>query len=930
MGWLGIFRNLLSGLSKSGPPPITSTLARPRLPSSGRAPENLSEPWHAAAAEQVARFWRVSREAGLSGDEVAARLQRYGPNLLPAIHPRSALALFAGQFVSLPVLLLGGSAALSIMTGGLADAVVILAVVLLNAGIGFAAEYTADRTIVSMLDLSEPEARVLREGRPQIIPGDEVVPGDLLLLARGDAVTADARLITAAWLTLDEAALTGESLPVEKDPAPLTNALVPLAERRNMVYRGTLVTGGQGLAIVIATGAHTEIGRIQALLAESLQPETPLQRQMRRLGTQLTWAVCAVSAAVFAAGLLHGSSALEMLRVAASLAIAAVPEGLPTVATVCLANGMRALLRHQVLARRLAAIEALGGVRVLCFDKTGTLTWNRMSAVAVRSGMRSYTVSGALFVSADRPIPPASRPELAKLLEVCALCSEAAVERRDGNWFIDGSSTEAALVRMALDAGVDVPALRERFPLLRTEQRTESQPYMTTIHRLSEGRELSALKGSPAEVLRLCHWHVKDGAVHRLGDGERRDLLAANVEMGRRGLRVLATACRETAPQAAEGFIWLGLVGLADPPRQGLRELMAEFRKAGVKPLMLTGDQSATAEAIAEALAFNGSGRVAAIPPADLETLPPERLAEAIRDASVFSRVAPSDKLKIVRALQRQGATVAMTGDGVNDAPALKAADVGIAMGSSGTRVARGVADLLLLDDNVASLLPAICEGRTVHENLRKSVHFIAATNMGEVLTMFGSVTAGLGQPFNPRQLLWINLLTDVFPALALAVEPSDRGIMSRPPRNPAEPVIGPREYGRLGAQAGIMTASAMAAYLAGLARYGPGAQAGTLAFLTLTSAQLLHGWSARSPERGLTLPPNPAMGYGLLAGFGLLALSQFVPGLTSLLGTVRVGAADAALCAALAAASFLANEALIKSQSQAKGTDNGNPEWAH
>jgi len=912
-GFFGFLRDLF-GRSRSGrPPELTPAVTRRHTaPLGGRAPETLPQAWHATPAHEAANFWRTSAEAGLTAAEAEARLNRYGVNLLSPIEPRSALSMLADQVQSLPVLLLIGSAALSLATGGIADAIIIGAVVILNAGIGFATEFHAERTIQSLLELSEPEATVIRDGAVQMVSSDEVVPGDTLVLRRGEPVVADARLVACTRLTVDEAALTGESMPLEKRPETLGIEPVALADRRNMVYRGTVVTGGQGLAIVVATGRHTEIGKIQSLLAGSIQPETPLQRQMRGLGTQLTWLICGVSAAMFGIGLLRGFSALEMLRSAVSLAIAAVPEGLPTVATVCLASGMRSLLRDKVLARRLSAIEALGGVQILFFDKTGTLTWNRMSAVAVYVGMRQHTVSGVTFLEGDRPIAAVAHAELSKLLEVCALCSEATAGTRDGEWTIEGSPTESALVRMALNGGVDVAGLRHRFPLLGIEHRTETQAHMTTLHRLPDGRTLIALKGSPAEVLQLCDWHAKDGRVHKLGEGERAEILAANAKMARGGLRVLAAACLEveSGSRGPHRFVWLGLVGLADPPRHGLKEAIAEFRRAGVRPLMLTGDQAATAEAIAKALALDGGEQPTAVHATDFDSLDAREAALLIRKASVFSRVTPSHKLQIVRALQSEGATVAMTGDGVNDAPALKAADVGIAMGQSGTRVACGVADLLLMDDSIASLLPAIREGRTVCENLRKSVHYIAATNASEMLVMFTSIAAGLGQPLNPRQLLWINLITDVFPALALAVEPADPGIMLRPPRDASQPIVGRPEYATLGRQSAIMTASAMSAYVYGLARYGGGVQAGTMAFLALTSAQLLHGLSVRSENRGSALAPNPAMRNGLLAGFGLLLASQFLPGLTSLLGATRIGAVDALVCAGAAVASFLANEA--------------------
>jgi P-type Ca2+ transporter type 2C len=938
-GVFGFLRDLFLRPARNHAPELTPSAPRRNL--AGRPPEALPQPWHSVEAAHASAFWRTSPSRGLAATEAMRRLEVYGANVLDPPQARSALAVLGEQFLSLPVLLLMGSAALSIATGGIADAIVISAVVAMNAGIGFATEYNAERAIMSLLDLSEPHARVIREGAVQMVSGDAVVPGDLLVFKRGESIVADARLIASNGLTLDEAALTGESLPAEKLPDPLSNAALALAERSNMVYRGTTVTGGQGVALVIATGRHTEIGRIQALLAESIQPETPLQRQMRELGSHLTWLICGASAAMFGLGLLRGFAPVEMLRSAVSLAIAAVPEGLPTIATVCLAGGMRSLMQQKVMARRLAAVETLGAIQVLCFDKTGTLTKNLMTAVAVHAGMRDYSVSQAAFIANGRPVAPGSRPELSKLLEVCGLCSEATAELRDDDWIVEGSPTEAALVRMALNSGLDVADLRTRYALLGIRHRTESEPYMATTHHLPNGRQMIAVKGSPTDVLRLCEWHADDGKVQRLGHAERAEVMAANARMARGGLRVLGAACQEHAPDAAPsgGLVWLGLVGLADPPRHGLKEVVAELHRAGVRPLMLTGDQAATAEAIAGALAMNGGGAVVAVQAPEFEAANPKTAASFVRNATVFSRVTPSHKLQIVQALQKEGAVVGMTGDGVNDAPALKAADVGIALGQSGTKVARGVADLLLADDDIASLVPAIREGRRVYEDLRKAVHYIAATNASEVMMMFGSLAAGLGQPLNPRQLLWINLLTDVLPELALAVEPLDPSAMSRPPRDPAQPVIGPPEYARLGLQAATMTGAAMGAYLYGLAR-GGGAHANTMAFLSLTSAQLLHGLTARSDHRG-PLPPNLAMRNGLLAGFGLLLASQLFPGLTSLLGTTRVGVVDAFVCAGAALASFVANEAMkppdhstnspdSSSNASSEVTANANTQWIH
>jgi Ca2+-transporting ATPase len=906
-GLFGFLRNLFGNAARSRE--VTWKEERSAAALTG---EIVSDFWHSMDAGEVERYWQTSAKAGLSAAESAGRLKKYGPNVLLPVQPRPAMAILAEQFVSLPVVLLLGSAALSVVTGGITDAIVIGAVVLLNAGIGFATEYKAERTVLSLLELSEPEAKVIRDSSAQIASGDSIVPGDLLVLRRGEAVVADARLVLARRLTVDEAALTGESMPVEKETGALGTALVPLSDRRNMVYRGTLVTGGEGLAIVVATGRQTEIGKIQELLAQAGQRDTPLQQQMDRLGTQLTWLICGVAAGMFAIGVLRGFSALDMLRGAVSLAIAAVPEGLPTVATVCLAHGMKALLQQNVLARRLAAVEALGAVETFCFDKTGTLTWNRMSVVEVDPVGERLVPRGNTFVAGERAAGLATHPALKKLLEICCLCTETTVEWRHGEWRVDGSSTETALVRIAMNVGVEPAELRRQFPLVEIRDRTEAAAYMTTIHRLPGGRKLIAVKGNPVEVLALCDWEARDSRIHKLGERERGEILAANSRMAGRGLRVLGVASQET-DETADGphrLVWLGLVGLADPPREGLRHVIARFRAAGVRPLLLTGDQAATAEAVAHDLAFNGDQELVTVRAADLEKAKGPEADSLLRRATVFSRVTPSNKLQIVRALQNAGMTVAMTGDGVNDAPALKAADVGIAMGQGGTKVAQGVADLLLLDDNIASLLPAIREGRTVYENLRKAVHYIATTNTSEVLLMFTSVAAGLGQPFNPRQLLWINLITDVFPELALAVEPADANIMERPPRDPTQPVIGRPEYARLGRQSAAITAAGMSAYLYGLWRYGGGAHSSTLAFLTLTSAQLLHGFTARSEARDGAAGPNPSMRNGLAAGFCLLLASQLIPGLSSLLGTNRIGLVDALVCGGAALGSFFANAA--------------------
>ncbi len=863
--------------------------------------------WHTATTGEVAGFWHTSPTQGLASSVAAERLAEYGPNVLPQPNGRSALQIFIDQFKSLPVLLLAGSAAVSVATGGIADAVVISAVVLLNASIGAYTEAQAERTVTSLLNLAEPVAVVVRDGRTAQIRAERVIPGDLILLARGGQVPADARLVAVDSLTVDESALTGESMPVDKVTRALSDPGLPLADRVNMVYRGSAITGGSGAAVVVATGRSTEIGAVQELIASSAQRETPMQRQLRALGGQMVWWTGGIAAAALALGLLRGYSLLEMARSAIALAVAAVPENLPTVATVALAGSVKSMMRNKVLVRRIEAVETLGTVEVVCFDKTGTLTLNQMSVVAVSAGKSRYEVSGGTFFSGGKPLELSVHPELLRLLEICSLCSEAELEQINGCVAVNGSPTEAALVRMALNSGLDVPALRRRYPLRTIFQRTDQQNRMTTIHDAGAGRTLEAVKGSPAEVLALCGRVANGGGLHPLTDAERRQIQGENERMAGAALRVLGVACRDTGEH---GLVWLGLVGIADPPREGLMELMREFRAAGIRPVMVTGDQTATAHAVGRALDLNGGRHLNVFDSTRLESLESAELGEGVSSAQIFSRVNPAQKLRIVRALQSTGAVVAMTGDGINDGPALKAADVGIALGRGGTQVAREVADVILTEDNIQTLLPAVREGRRVHDNIRKSIHYISATNASEVLLTLGSLAAGAGQPLTARQLLWINLITDVFPEIALAVGPAEPGIMRRPPADPWQPVLGKPELRRLGTQAAVMSGAAAAAYAYGISRYGAGARAGSIAFLTLTAAQLLHGFSARSESAGmLEGASNHMLSASLLGGFAALLLSQF--GLSAVLGTERVGLIDALVCGTASLASLTVNEAM-------------------
>jgi Ca2+-transporting ATPase len=873
--------------------------------------------WHVLPADEVLKDLETSRERGLSPTVAQLRLQLLGANRLPTIPPRSGLSIFFGQFKSLPVILLGASAMLSAATGGFADAAVILAVVLINAGTGYAAESQAERTIHALGENIPRNAVAIRDAQPVEVEADVVVPGDLLVLTPGTQVAADARLLESRNLMTDESALTGESLPAAKRTEPLDTPDLPLADRFNMIYMGTVVTGGSGLAVVVATGGHTEIGTIQRLVGQTRPPETPMQRQLDILGNQMVLLSLGICGTVYLIGLARGYGWLQMLKTSISLAVAAVPEGLPAVATTTLALGIRNMRRQHVLVRHLDAIETLGAMQVICLDKTGTLTLNRMSVLEVYSGEHRIALVDDKFYADGTRIDPRQSDELLRLMHVAVLCSETELKDEAGGLVLKGSATENALVHLALAAGVEVGALRHRYPRVQMEYRTEKHNYMRTVHRSQGGGKFVAVKGSPPEVLAMCGWWIKDGARLPLTETERATLRVENERMAGEALRVLGFAYMELTQadhHPAEELTWLGLAGMADPLREGMKEFIASFHQAGIDTVMITGDQSATAYAIGKELGISGGGELNILDSTRLEQLDPEVLAGLAQNVNIFSRVSPANKLQIMQALQRAGKVAAMTGDGINDGPALKAADIGVAMGGAGTDVARSIADVILEDDNLHTMIVAVSQGRTIYDNIRKSIHFLTATNLSEIMLMLGSIGAGLGTPLTTMQLLWINLVTDVFPALALAVEPPEPDVLRRPPRDPREPIMGPSDFKRYGLESLTITAGSLASYGLAVARYGTVPQASTVGFMTLTMAQLLHAYSCRSGRSGIfsreTLPPNRYLNVALGGTMALQLATVAVPGLRSLLGNKLPGPSDIAIIAAGSVLPFVLNEA--------------------
>jgi Ca2+-transporting ATPase len=874
------------------------------------------ESWHTLDAEDVLSRLSANRD-GLSSAVAADRLVQHGHNVLTEIKPRSAVAMFLEQFASPPVALLGLSAAVSIATGGMADAVVIVGVVLINAVIGYVTEAQAQKTIDALGKIGPTQAVVMRDGVKHSIALEDVVPGDILVLSPGSYVAADARLLGSNQLTVDESALTGESLPVSKRHAFVGTKDTPLGDRKNMLHMGTIVTGGSGLAIVVATGRHTEIGLIQSLVGEVKTPETPLQIQLDEMGKQLALASGGICVFVFGLGILRGAPALQMLKTAISLAVAAVPEGLPTVATSTLALGIREMKKRHVLIRQLPSVESLGSVQTLCLDKTGTLTENRMRVVSLKTPDQHIDLSpSGEFRANGQTVRPAEAEDLRRLMQVVSLCSEVQLNGDFGRPGLDGSPTEMALVDMAMHAGEDVAVLRRSLPLVKTVHRAEGRPYMLTVHDTGGEEHLIAVKGSPTHVLALCDRRMEGGEPVPLDEDQRAAIVEQNELMAGQALRVLGMAygySRETSTAAiSDKLIWLGMVGMEDTMRAGMAELMAQFHDAGIDTVMITGDQSATAFAFGSRLNLNSKKPLEIVDSTNLDELDPDVLKGIVRDTTVFARVAPAQKLRIVQALQANGRVVAMTGDGINDGPALKASDVGVALGN-GSDVARSVADVVLEDDNLHTMITAVQQGRTIYRNIRKSLAYLLSGNLAEIEVMLVATAIGAGEALNPMQLLWINLVTDILPAVGLSLEPPESDVLKEKPRDPKEKIFRREDMLRLLRQSLVVSAGTLGVYGYSLARYGLGPAASTNAFLTLTVGQMFHAISCRSETTTVldARAGNPALLSGVAATVALQAFAAVFPPLRGLLRLTPVSPADWAAIAAGSVLPFVANEAI-------------------
>lgn len=880
----------------------------PAGPAASPAPSthHPGPPWHAVPAPEVARILKATPDGGLDHQEAAGRLRRFGPNRLPEPQEPSLLQLLAGQFFNAPTLMLGVGAALSLATGAVVDAALIGGVLVANALIGTATERSGQRAIAALRRAAPTKARVQRGGTTAVIDAEGLVPGDTILLLPGDPVPADARLWDAHRLQVEESALTGESRSVAKSPDPV-DARAALADRGCMVYRGTTIVGGRSNALVVATGGRTAIGELQLLAAEAEAPPTPLKRDLGQIGRRLVIASAGISLGMMGLSLIRGIPLARALGTAVALGVAALPEGLPATATTVLALSSGRMRRRGTLIRSLHAAEALGSVTVVCADKTGTLTENRMSVGEIRvDGQRIRVTGPALspygqLVADGQPVQRGADPALAELLKIGVLCSDAEiVGRQDGELSIDGSSTEGALLVMALKAGLDVDDLRRRYPRIDRRDRGEGRRHMVSVHRGPEGL-IALVKGAPDELLELCDEALIDGETVPMDSDRKAIFRQRNVDMAGRAMRVLAFARRELPDEYGEeelsgGFTWCGLAGLADPIRDSAPEAVQALRRAGIHTVMITGDQAATALAVARQLGLARGGPLHVLEAGDLARMDPEVLRGLVGSVEVFARTPPEMKLAIVRALQANGQIAAMTGDGVNDAPALRAADVGVAMGQRGTELARELADVVLSTDDFSRMVDAVEEGRLVRANVRRVLHYLLSTNGSEVWTVAAAVALGLQAPLTPGQLLWLNLISDLTPALGLAMEPRDPDLMSQPPRDPKEPIIPPSLQRRILGESAALAAGTMAAYSLGVLRHGTGPVAQSMAFWSLALADLLHVGLARagtrpalSYERRLSRPLAVGVGTSALLQLGVLLF----PALRSLLGASPLGLVD-------------------------------------
>jgi len=864
---------------------------------------------HQVPVHEVLLMLETDASRGLTHAEAARRLQRFGPNVLPLIRRHGPLLRFLLQFNHPLIYILLGATVITAILGEWVDSSVIFGVVLVNAIVGFIQESRAERALEALMSMVKTETTVLREGEKHQISSSDVVPGDVVLLQSGDKVPADLRLISIRELQVDESALTGESVPVAKEELLLPSATV-LADRRNLAYSGTLVTYGQGVGVTVGTGAVTEIGRIHQLIGCAADIATPLTKKIAHFSQILTVVILGLAAVTFGIGMWRGLLAVEMFMAAVALAVGAIPEGLPAAVTITLAIGLNRMARRHAIIRKLPAVETLGSTTVICSDKTGTLTENQMTVQAILAGGLEFGVSGTGY----KPIGDIQRdgkvidlektPAVRECLLAGMLCNDTELVERDHQWKIVGDPTEGALLVSAWKAGLDVKKASEHSPRIDVIPFESHRQYMATLHqRTDDSYKVIYIKGAMEKVLSLCTQELGPDGRERPCDPETIHRHAQSLAEG--GLRLLGFARGMVSPetdtldqdQLPSGLTWLGLQGMMDPPRPEAIHAVQACQRAGIAVKMITGDHAVTARVIAQKIGIavatlpNGGGpRV--MTGSDLAVFPVNELPEAADQAMVFARVAPEQKLRLVEALQSRGHIVAMTGDGVNDAPALKQADIGVAMGQGGTEVAKEAADLILTDDNFASIEAAVEEGRGGFDNLTKFIIWTLPTNLGEGLVILAAIGAGLALPILPVQILWINMTTAVALGLMLAFEPKEVGIMQRPPRDPSRPLLTGELVWRIFLVGALLLTGAFGMFLWVQAKGGTLEEARTVAVNVFVMVELFYLFNCRSLDRSmfqLGLFSNPWVTWGVITTVVLQLLFTYTPAMNFLFHTVPI-----------------------------------------
>jgi Ca2+-transporting ATPase len=802
--------------------------------------------WHTLSIPDLERELDTSKQ-GLSENEVVQRLQKYGPNELEQKDRKSVWSMFIEQFKDFMVVILIIAAIISGLLGEISDAIIILAIVLLNAALGIIQENKAEESLSALKRMSAPHAKVVRDGRPDVIDAKNLVPGDVVVLETGDFVPADIRLIEVSNLKVEEAALTGESVPVDKQSTALQDEDIPLGDRINMAYSGSIVTYGRGMGIVVETGMSTQMGAIAQMIKTEEGVKTPLQKRLESLGKILGIAALGICGLIFAVGVINGKDIFNMFFISVSLAVAAIPEGLPAIVTIVLAVGVQRMAKRNAIIRRLPAVETLGSATVICSDKTGTLTQNKM------------TVKQLYYNSEFRDVTKenhARDQHLELLILTGVLCNDTQIKEEAGELHSIGDPTETALVDLGLNYGYDKRSLDQ------TSERVYELPFdsqrklMTTVHRLDNGYRIFT-KGGTDELLDKCDRILLNGSVESLTPEHIASIQAANETMASGALRVLAMAYKDidyvpdknNEAHLEDRLVFIGLMGMIDPPREEVKEAVQLCKRAGIKPVMITGDHKITAAAIAEELGILAEGDET-VTGAEVEGMSDEELRDRVKNISVYARVAPQHKVRIVKAWQDWGQVVAMTGDGVNDAPALKRADIGAAMGIVGTDVAKEAADMVLTDDNFSTVVSAVEEGRIIFSNILKSIQFLLSCNVGEILILFIATILNWREPLLPIHILWVNLVTDSLPALALGADPAEKDIMSRKPRNPNRGIFDRGMITRIIYQGAMVGLLALIAFVIG--QRVDVVTGRTMAFTVLALSQLAHTFNVRSNTKSI------------------------------------------------------------------------------